>query len=164
MLVGEAPGSREVSLGQPFVGDAGYQLSRTLERTAYCRSDFRIDNVVKCRPPKNWLEGAPWEHGAVACCDQYLRSEVRRIKPKVVVAMGNIALRSFTGRKGIYELMMADDAVGAMVLKNVDAQTIKRVAQAQGMDSLRDDGARKVFEGRTTVEEVVAATQEDVDE
>ena len=30
------------------------------------------------------------------------------------------------------------------------------------MDTLRDDGARKVLEGRTTVEEVVAATQEDV--
>jgi general secretion pathway protein E len=33
----------------------------------------------------------------------------------------------------------------------------------QGMDSLRDDGARKVLIGLTTVEEVLAATQEDVD-
>jgi len=40
--------------------------------------------------------------------------------------------------------------------------TIKRAAQSQGMDSLRDDGARKVLLGLTTVEEVVAATQEDV--
>ena len=31
------------------------------------------------------------------------------------------------------------------------------------MDSLRDDGARKVLNGLTTVEEVLAATQEDVD-
>ena len=57
---------------------------------------------------------------------------------------------------------MADDAVGALVLANSDAQSIKRAAQAQGMDSLRDDGARKVLDGVTTVEEVVAATQEDV--
>ncbi len=70
--------------------------------------------------------------------------------------------KGYSGRKGIYELLMADDAVGAMILKNVDAQTIKRVAQNQGMDSLRDDGARKVFEGRSTVSEVLAATQEDV--
>ena len=48
------------------------------------------------------------------------------------------------------------------ILKNADAQTVKRAAQQQGMDSLRDDGARKVLQGRTTVEEVVAATQEDV--
>jgi general secretion pathway protein E len=70
--------------------------------------------------------------------------------------------KGFTGRLGIYELLMADDAVGTLVLANADAQSIKRAAQAQGMDSLRDDGARKVLEGTTTVEEVLAATQEDV--
>ncbi len=70
--------------------------------------------------------------------------------------------KGFTGRLGIYELMVADDVVGGLILKNADAQTIKRAAQNQGMDSLRDDGARKVFDGLTTVEEVVAATQDDV--
>ncbi len=38
-----------------------------------------------------------------------------------------------------------DDAVGPLVLRNADAQTIKRAAMEQGMDSLRDDGARKVL-------------------
>ena len=70
--------------------------------------------------------------------------------------------KGFTGRMGIYELLIADDAVGSLVLQNADAQTIKRAAMGQGMDSLRDDGARKVLLGLTTVEEVVAATQEDV--
>jgi general secretion pathway protein E len=70
--------------------------------------------------------------------------------------------KGFTGRIGIYELLMADDVVGQLVLKNADGQSIKRAAQQQGMDTLRDDGARKVFEGVTTVEEVVAETQEDV--
>jgi general secretion pathway protein E len=70
--------------------------------------------------------------------------------------------KGFTGRFGIYELLMADDVVGRLVLDSADAQTIKRAAQTQGMDSLRDDGARKVRDGKTTVEEVVAATQDDV--
>jgi len=70
--------------------------------------------------------------------------------------------KGFTGRMGIYELLVADDTVGALVLASADAMTIKRAAQGQGMDSLRDDGARKVLMGLTTVEEVVAATQEDV--
>jgi general secretion pathway protein E len=70
--------------------------------------------------------------------------------------------KGYTGRFGIYELLMADDVVGRLVLDNADAMTIKRAAQTQGMDSLRDDGARKVLEGKTTVEEVVAATQDDV--
>lgn len=68
----------------------------------------------------------------------------------------------FSGRRGIYELLLMDDAVGPLVLKNADAQTIKRSAIDQGMDSLRDDGARKVLRGLTSVEEVLAATQEDV--
>ena len=70
--------------------------------------------------------------------------------------------KGFTGRLGIYELLITDDVVGSLILKNADAQTIKRAAQNQGMDSLRDDGAHKVFKGLTTVEEVVAATQDDV--
>jgi general secretion pathway protein E len=70
--------------------------------------------------------------------------------------------KGFTGRFGIYELLVADDVVGRLVLDNADARTIKRAAQGQGMDTLRDDGARKVLEGKTTVEEVVAATQDDV--
>jgi general secretion pathway protein E len=69
----------------------------------------------------------------------------------------------FSGRRGIYELLLMDDATGPLVLKNADAQTIKRAAIDQGMDSLRDDGARKVLRGLTSVEEVLAATQEDMD-
>jgi general secretion pathway protein E len=70
--------------------------------------------------------------------------------------------KGFLGRRGIYELLVIDDAVGPLILKNADAQTVKRTAIAQGMDTMRDDGARKVIRGLTTVEEVLAATQEDV--
>ncbi|MEO8874145.1 MAG: type II secretion system ATPase GspE, partial [Polyangiaceae bacterium] len=68
----------------------------------------------------------------------------------------------FMGRRGIYELMLMDDAVGPLILKNADAQQLKKTAMEMGMDSLRDDGARKVLMGLTSVEEVLAATQEDV--
>ncbi|HRI64255.1 MAG TPA: type II secretion system ATPase GspE [Polyangium sp.] len=70
--------------------------------------------------------------------------------------------KGFIGRRGIYELLVIDDAVGPLILKNADALTVKRVALSQGMDTMRDDGARKVLTGMTTVEEVLAATQEDI--
>jgi general secretion pathway protein E len=69
----------------------------------------------------------------------------------------------FMGRRGIYELLMMDDLVGPLVLKGADAQSIKRQAIEQGMDSLRDDGARKVLAGLTSVEEVLIATQDDME-
>ena len=70
--------------------------------------------------------------------------------------------KGFVGRRGIYELLVIDDAVGPLILQSADAMTIKRAAISQGMDTMRDDGARKVLRGLTTVEEVLAATQEDV--
>jgi general secretion pathway protein E len=70
--------------------------------------------------------------------------------------------KGYSGRVGIYEMLVIDDLVGGLILQKADAQAIKRGAQTQGMDSLRDDGARKVLAGRTTVEEVVSATQEDI--
>jgi general secretion pathway protein E len=69
--------------------------------------------------------------------------------------------KGFTGRIGVYELLVADDAVGELVLKSSDAQSIKRVGQQRGMYTMRDDGARKVLAGTTTVDEVIEATQED---
>src|SRR5215472_6287735 len=69
----------------------------------------------------------------------------------------------FIGRRGIYELLLIDDAVGPLVLRKADSQSIKRLAWEQGMDTLRDDGARKVLAGLTSVEEVLAATQEDIE-
>ena len=69
--------------------------------------------------------------------------------------------KGYTGRMGIYELLITDDSVGPLIGKS-DAQTIKRAAMSAGMDTLRDDGARKVLEGKTTVAEVVAKTQEDL--
>ena len=81
-------------------------------------------------------------------------------RPKGCERCGNTG---FMGRRGIYELMLMDDAVGPLILKSADAQALKRAAAEQGMDSLRDDGARKVLQGMTSVEEVLAATQEDVE-
>jgi general secretion pathway protein E len=60
---------------------------------------------------------------------------------------------------GIFELMLIDSPVRAEILKKSDSKTIAQVAQRHGMRVLRDDGARQVLAGVTSVEEVLAATQ-----
>ena len=65
----------------------------------------------------------------------------------------------YRGRIGIFELMMIDEPIRREILNNSDAKTIQRVAQQQGMRLLREDGARQVVAGITSVEEVLAATQ-----
>ncbi|MBX3233663.1 MAG: type II secretion system ATPase GspE [Labilithrix sp.] len=91
---------------------------------------------------------------------EHLPEHITLFRPK---GCDKCAQTGFTGRRGIYELLMMDDVVGPMVLKGADAQAIKRAAMEQGMDSLRDDGARKVLAGLTSLEEVLGATQDDVE-
>ena len=67
----------------------------------------------------------------------------------------------YRGRTGIYELMMVDEEIRQLVLKNVDSGTIKKSAVKKGMSTLLEDGARKVIAGETTIAEVLNVTQED---
>ena len=67
----------------------------------------------------------------------------------------------YRGRIGIFELMVVDDDLRAMVSQNVDAKTIKRKAMEKGMSPLRSDGARKVLRGITSIAEVLRATEEE---
>ncbi|MFP2900673.1 type II secretion system ATPase GspE [Corallococcus sp. 4LFB] len=68
----------------------------------------------------------------------------------------------YRGRSGIYEFLFVDDDVRQLVLKNVDASTIKKSALAKGMTTLLDDGVRKIAMGETTIAEVLSITQEDI--
>jgi DNA polymerase len=87
MLVGEGPGEQEDRTGIPFVGPAGKLLDQMLEIIDLDRSQYYIANIVKCRPPGN---RDPREEEQTACMD-YLRAQVRLVKPKVIVCLGRIA-------------------------------------------------------------------------
>ena len=65
----------------------------------------------------------------------------------------------YRDRTGIYEFLRMTEAIKGLVLKTSDSNQIKKAAVAQGMKTLRDDGIRKVLEGRTTVGEVLRITQ-----
>jgi general secretion pathway protein E len=68
----------------------------------------------------------------------------------------------YLGRKAIYELLLVDDEIRQLLMKNADAATIKAAAVAKGMRTLRQDGAEKILQGITTVDEVVRVTQKEV--
>ncbi len=67
----------------------------------------------------------------------------------------------YRGRMGIYELLLLDNDIRQMALKNSDSNAIKQAAVRGGMRTLRDDGAGKVLAGVTTIEEVLLVTTED---
>ncbi len=65
----------------------------------------------------------------------------------------------YRGRVAIAEVLVVDDAVRRDVLNQCDSGAITKTAAGRGMRTLREDGARLVVQGTTSVEEVIAATQ-----
>jgi len=66
----------------------------------------------------------------------------------------------YSGRRGIFELLVFDDAIKTLILKTSDSSAIRREAVSHGMVTLRRDGAQRVLDGVTTIEEVFRVTQE----
>ncbi len=88
MFIGEGPGENEDLQGEPFVGRAGKLLDKMLAAVDLDRhSNIYIANIVKCRPPKN-RDPKPEEQ---EMCIDWLRNQVRLIRPKIIVCLGRIA-------------------------------------------------------------------------
>jgi DNA polymerase I-like protein with 3'-5' exonuclease and polymerase domains/uracil-DNA glycosylase len=118
MLVGEAPGEKEVQTRQPFQGASGWLLNDVLKEVGLMRSQAFITNVARERPSGNeidsWIawkvrERTP-EHKLIDGLSvlpqivfgrELLHKEVKACKPDVVVAFGNLALWALTGQWGI---------------------------------------------------------------
>lgn len=64
----------------------------------------------------------------------------------------------YSGRTVIHELMIVDDHIKSLIVRNVDAGQIKKAAIERGMITLREDGIAKVLQGITTIEELFRAT------
>lgn len=118
MLIGEAPGEREVQLNTPFAGRAGGKLNDLLYRAGIDRADIYITNTVHCRPPDNRDPSAE----EIANCRPYLWREIRIVHPKIVVTLGRVAtsallernvsigevhgqLHFYQGKNGIFHLI-----------------------------------------------------------
>ena len=91
LLVGEAPGAEEDRLGEPFVGQAGKLLDSMLAALDLKRGvNVYIANVLKCRPPGN-RNPEPEE---VAQCAPHLLRQIELIQPKLILAMGRVAMQA----------------------------------------------------------------------
>lgn len=67
----------------------------------------------------------------------------------------------YAGRSAIHEVMVIDDKIRDLLIKNADSVSIKKAAMKAGMLTLREVAVEKMFEGVTSYEEVVMLTQED---
>jgi general secretion pathway protein E len=67
----------------------------------------------------------------------------------------------YRGRTGVYEVLQVTEEIRRLAIRNASGAEIKHAAIAQGLRTLRDDGAHKVLSGITTIEEVMRVTAEE---
>jgi uracil-DNA glycosylase len=100
MLVGEQPGDREDTEGEPFVGPAGGVLDRALEEAGIARDDTYVTNMVKhfkfTRRGKRRIHQTP-DKSEVEACSVWLAAETRAVDPELIVPLGATAAKGLLG-------------------------------------------------------------------
>jgi uracil-DNA glycosylase len=102
MFIGEAPGVDEDQQGEPFVGRAGQLLTKILRAMNFAREDVYIANILKCRPdtpPGSFGNRAPTPT-EMQTCRPYLVEQIEIIQPRVLVALGAVAVEGLLGMRG----------------------------------------------------------------
>ncbi len=89
VFVGEGPGGVEDEYGCPLIGPSGQLLDKALWAVRMTRDRVLTTNVIKCRPKNN---RTPDIAEADFCAKMWLERELEIIQPKVVVALGSVAL------------------------------------------------------------------------
>jgi len=101
MFIGEAPGADEDAQGEPFVGRAGQLLTKIIKAMGFSREEVYIANVLKCRPdvPAGSFGNRPPTPREMQTCRPYLMEQIDIIKPKVIVALGAVAVEGLLGTR-----------------------------------------------------------------
>jgi DNA polymerase len=103
MFVGEAPGADEDAQGEPFVGRAGQLLTKIIKAMGFAREDVYIANILKCRPdmPAGSFGNRAPTPQEMQTCRPYLIKQIDIIQPKLIVALGAVAVEGLLGTRGV---------------------------------------------------------------
>lgn len=136
--------TRFIDMGvQPFLlsatllGVLGQRLVRTI--CPYCKTAYRPSNTLLSQLGINPALIGNQQFFTGARCDK-------------------CANTGYKGRKGIHELLNVTDPIRELITQNVPSIVLKQKAIELGMTTLRQDGIQNIFEGNTTIEEVLKYT------
>ena len=102
ICIGEGPGEQEDRLGRPFVGRSGDLLEKMLAAIGFAREDVYIANTVKCRPTLDAghrLANRAPTPDEMKNCRHYLDEQIEIIRPRVILALGAPAAKTFMGER-----------------------------------------------------------------
>ena len=141
MLVGEQPGDEEDRAGHPFIGPAGRLLRRALSDAGIAEADAYITNTVKhfkfVERGKRRIHQSP-KQIEIRACTPWLESELRLVRPSLVVALGATAAQALLGPK--FRLtqhrgeVLAAPPLASHVMATVHPSSILRAVDAAARD------------------------------
>ncbi|MBK1709626.1 MULTISPECIES: uracil-DNA glycosylase family protein [Marichromatium] len=110
MLVGQAPGTREIEQGLPFCWTAGKTLFRWLGSIGMdepvCRERLLISAVCRCFPGKNPKGGDRVPDGEeIARCAEWWRGELALLRPRLIIPVGKLAIAQLMDFKRLNEVV-----------------------------------------------------------
>lgn len=100
MLIGQAPGTKEIEQARPFCWTAGKTLFRWFEPLGLAEATFRqrvyMTAVCRCFPGKNPRGGdrVP-DRVEIAACARWWQREIELVQPRLIVAVGKLAIGCF---------------------------------------------------------------------
>jgi uracil-DNA glycosylase len=110
LLVGQAPGPVEIEQGRPFAGRAGREIGRWMARAGFTSDDeFRrltyLTAVMRCFPGRqpSGKGDRPPPGRAMRNCASWLEAELALLRPRVLVPVGQLAIRRFLGPGSLEE-------------------------------------------------------------
>jgi len=107
MFVAEAPGEEENKSGRPFIGRAGGTFNQLLSQANIIRQECMVANVAREKPPGNKIEFYYEDSKCLIykpmmkAFVEYLRKEIVKYRPNLVVALGRHATYALTGLTSI---------------------------------------------------------------
>lgn len=109
MLVGQAPGKKEVLLGRPFAGAAGRRLFQWLAEAGFDEEQFRsfcyVTAMMKCFPGGGERGDLKPSRQQVANCAPWLEQELALVEPDVLIPVGQLAIERFLGKARLDEVI-----------------------------------------------------------
>ena len=141
----DAPGSitRLINIGvEPYLISSAVNaiLAQRLVRKicSHCKEEFKPSDEMREFLELQGMGGAPTFQGKG--CDRCRKT-------------------GYSGRLGIYELLVMDDTLRDMVTGNPDVTHLRKLCRERGLVTLREDGFDKAKKGMTTVDEIIRVTE-----
>jgi uracil-DNA glycosylase family 4 len=122
LVIGQAPGHRSIKNNLPFSGPGGRILQKWLEQAGfpprYLHEHTYLSSLTRCDPgpnPRGNGDRRP-SPAEVALCRPYLETEIRLLRPKVILLVGTMAIETFFGKVRLEEIIGTFEERDGMLL------------------------------------------------